>query len=238
MLKQLLKKLLKQLGYEIKKKDFQVQENTFYQLYAYTRKDGSFDYNAYKQIQTAGNKRKVEAVWVMEENIAYISQYIKESLGQPQFGICHGTRSGKEQAWFRHYLGCDVLGTEISDTAETFENTIQWDFHETKPEWLGKADFIYSNSFDHSYDPEKCLNAWMSCLKPGGICIIEHCSSNDHARALDPFGAHISHMPYLILNWAKGNFWVRQIIDTPEKREYLDYSCFIIVQNNPNPRSV
>ena len=26
-------------------------------------------------------------------------------------------------------------------------------FPEVKPEWIGKADFIYSNSFDHSYDP-------------------------------------------------------------------------------------
>lgn len=41
---------------------------------------------------------------------------------------------------------------------------------------IDATDFVYSNSFDHSYDPEKCLNAWMSCLKKGGICILEHTS--------------------------------------------------------------
>ena len=76
-----------------------------------------------------------------------------------EFGICHGTRRGKEQEWFRKYLGCGVIGTEISDTVEQFPHTIEWDFHETKAEWINSADFIYSNSLDHSYDPKKCLTA-------------------------------------------------------------------------------
>ncbi|MBK6621188.1 MAG: hypothetical protein IPG32_10020 [Saprospirales bacterium] len=51
-------------------------------------------------------------------------------------------------------MNCEVIGTEISDSASKFSHTIEWDFHEVKPEWIGRADFIYSNSFDHSYDPE------------------------------------------------------------------------------------
>ncbi len=230
MLKKALKTMLKKMGYDIRTTDKAIQQNKLYQLYHYKHDDGSFDYQTYRDVQIRGNKRKLSAVWVIEENIQFLSSYIKEYLGPVEFGICHGTRNGKEQAWFRKYLNCDVLGTEISDTAHQFEYTIQWDFHEIKPEWVDKADFIYSNSFDHSYDPEKCLNAWIKCLKPGGLCILEHNSSSDNARELDPFGAPIETMPYLILNWGKGDFWVREILNTPTAREYLQYSSFLVIE--------
>jgi hypothetical protein len=102
------------------------------------------------------------------------------------------------------YLDCQVIGTEISDTANEFPHTIQWDFHEAKNAWIDSVDFIYSNSFDHTCDPKKCLNVWMSCVREGGICILEHTSGHERATELDPFGAHISQMPYLILLWGEG----------------------------------
>jgi len=109
------------------------------------------------------------------------------------------------------------MGTEISDTATQFPNTIQWDFHEVKPEWVGAVDFIYSNSFDHTYDPERCLNAWMSCVRSGGMCILEHSSlhGTGGATQLDPFGAELSQMPYLIarggvVHSAFAKSWMRQ----------------------------
>lgn len=230
MLKRPLKYLLKQLGYEIRKANRNVQQTGLYQLYRYRRPDGSFDYEAYREVQTRGNKRKLDSVWVREENIEFLAGYLKQHLENIGFGLCHGTRNGKEQVWFRKHLDCEVLGTEISDTAGQFPHTIQWDFHETKPEWLEQTDFIYSNSLDHSYDPEKCLNAWADCLKPGGLCILEHNSSNHTARELDPFGAPIEALPFLILTWGKGRFWVREILDTPSSREYLVYSSFLIIE--------
>ena len=194
--------------------------------------DGSFDYERYRQIQTEGNKRKILNVWASEENVAFVSAYIKELLGTPNFGICHGTRRGEEQRWFRKYLGCEVVGTEISDTAQQFADTIQWDFHKTKPEWIDATDFIYSNSFDHSYDPEKCLDAWMSCLRSGGICILEHSSSHGPSGVskVDPFGADIVRMPYLITIWGKGKYGVRELIEAPTKHKRgLRYQCLIVI---------
>ncbi|HLG90580.1 MAG TPA: methyltransferase domain-containing protein [Candidatus Saccharimonadales bacterium] len=201
-------------------------------LYSYVGEDGEFDYERYRSIQEEGNKRKIDKVWVLEKNIAYIADYLKNRLGQVSFGICHGTRRGLEQEWFSEYLGAEVLGTEISETATQFPHTIQWDFHEVKPEWLEKADFIYSNSFDHSYDPDKCLNAWMSCVRPGGLCIIEH-SDGHHpsgTNQLDPFGAHLVQMPYLITKWGKGRFGVREILSAPAKKKELQYTAFIVIQ--------
>lgn len=208
-------------------------------LHRYLKADGSFDYEQYRRVQIDGNHRKISNIWVVEENIAFLADYLRSGL--PKFGICHGTRRGREQEWFRKYLQCDVIGTEISDTAQQFPHTIQWDFHEVKPEWIGAVDFIYSNSFDHSYDPEKCLNAWMSCLRPGGVCILEHSNMHDTmgATELDPFGASINLMPYLIVSWSNGKFAVRRILDAPSDAAVRPHEAdqrylkFIVVQNWP-----
>ena len=223
MLKRMLNAGLSRLGYEIRRQHDQEEQSRF-KVYKYLRPDGSFDYDQYHRIQTDGNKQKIEWVWAVEENIAFLADYIKCVIGVPKFGICHGTRRGKEQEWFRKYLVCKVIGTEISATAVQFPHTIQWDFHETKPEWIDAIDFIYSNSFDHSYDPQKCLNAWMSCVKKGGLCILEHSSDNSPAvtSALDPFRADIIIMPYLIATWGEGRYCVRQLIKAPSRNEALE----------------
>jgi hypothetical protein len=202
-----------------------------YTLYSYINKDGTIDYEKYCKIQTEGNKSKIIFAWVQQDNIKFLAKYIKTIVPNPEFGLCHGTRRGDEQRWFRESLDCEVIGTEISDTAEQFEHTIKWDFHEIKPEWINAVDFIYSNSFDHTYDPEKCLNAWMSCLKKGGICIIEHSSGHIKSTSLDPFGADIIIMPYLITSWGKGSYGVREILDAPIKKDSLEYLKFIVIQN-------
>jgi hypothetical protein len=216
-------------GYDIVRKS-PIAKQTGFHLYQYRKPDGTFDYERYRQVQTAGNREKLDQVWAIEENIAFLADYITKHMGSVNFGLCHGTRQGKEQEWFRKYLHCDVLGTEISDTAEQFPNTIQWDFHEIKPEWMGAVDFIYSNSLDHSHDPEKCLRAWMSCLKKGGLCILEHSDADEISTELDPFAADVALMPYLILSWGRGEFCVREMIDVPVKIEALRYVRFLIIE--------
>lgn len=233
--------ILKKFGYEIKKInkneknllnneeiDKLIDPLNGYELYRYLNNDNSFNYEEYKNIQISANKRKINAVWVKEEHIEFLSNYIKKLNLNPKFGICHGTRRGKEQEWFRKYLDCEVIGTEISDTAKDFPNTIQWDFHEIKPEWINNIDFIYSNSFDHSYEPEKCLDNWMTCINPKGICIIEHTLGHVKAKKLDPFGARIDKMPYLITQWGKGKYSVREMLDV----EGRDGAKFFIIQKN------
>ena len=152
--------------------------------------DSEKDYERYVKIQTEANVAKIDEMFEIEENVKMLSNYLKKELPTIKFGICHGTRRGKEQEWFRKYLSTDVIGTEISETAIKFPNTIQWDFHKVKKEWLNNVDFIYSNSLDHSYDPKFCLTQWFSCLKKGGICIINGSGANDpkFVNKLDLFG--------------------------------------------------
>ncbi len=195
-----------------------------------TNLDGTFAYDKYIQIQIDGNEEKIENVWVIEENISFLSDYINNNVANVEFGLCHGTRRGKEQEWFRKYLNCDVIGTEISTSAEQFPHTIRWDFHRAKPEWIDTMSFIYSNSFDHSYDPQNCLNTWMKCIKKGGICILEHTSEHEAATELDPFGASIYQMPYLVLIWGEGRFCVRELLNAPSKKGAIKYTKYLIIE--------
>lgn len=243
MLNKIINKCARNFGYTFVKRGPSaavpangVMGNNLYALHNYLKADGSFDYARYKTIQVEGNKRKLENIWVSEDNIKFLSGYFQQQLKDIRLGLCHGTRRGKEQEWFKKYLPGNpaVIGTEISETAASFPDTIQWDFHEVKPEWVNATDFIYSNSFDHSYDPEKCLNAWMSCIRPGGLCVLEHTDGHSPtgANELDPFGADIVHMPYLITKWGKGRYSVRDILDAPADNGTVNYTAFIIVQKH------
>ncbi len=231
-IKKFFKDSFQSLGIDIRMIDRNRKDMGGYLLYQYLDKQGNFDYQLYRKVQEEGNKEKIDRVWAKEENLKFIATYIKENYGTASFGLCHGTRRGKEQEWLGKHLGCEVLGTEISETATQFPNTIQWDFHEVKPEWVNNVDFIYSNSLDHSYDPEKCLNAWMSCVKSGGFCFIEHGDFHGPAGSdkLDPFGASIMIMPYLILQWGKGDYFVKTILDSPLKHRSETMLKTIVIQ--------
>lgn len=180
--------------------------------FSYVSVDGTFDYARYRRAQIAGNKAKINVQWAQEHNIAFLSGYIMGTLGRPAFGLCHGTRGGAEQAWFTKHLNCPVLGTEISDTASDFAETIQWDFHEVKPEWLRSVDFIYSNSWDHSYDPVKLFTAWMSCLKPNGLCFLEHTPSHTYADETDPLGMTLEELVDLLTELGHHRWQVMEIL--------------------------
>ena len=234
MIKKIIRKFFKYYGYEIKDLDNNINDLGSMTLYRYRDEYGNFDYSKYKDIQINANKEKINSSWVKKENIKFLSNYIKKNMNEINFGICHGTRQGLEQKWFKEYLECKILGTEISDTANNYEDTIEWDFHLVKDEWVESVDFIYSNALDHSYDPDKCLNAWISCLRKGGLCIIEHTSSHENSNATDPFGATLSKMPFLILSWGRGKFFPIEIIYAPGIRGEKEYTSFIIVKQKDN----
>jgi len=223
-------------------------KNAHYVLHGYEDESGRFDYESYRRLQDEGNRAKLDKVFVKEENIAFLADYLKQRLGRVDFGLCHGTRRGAEQAWFRQYLGegAEVVGTEIADSASEFPYTVQWDFHELKDEWVGAADFVYSNSFDHSYDPEKALNAWVRYLKPGGMCLIEHTKAHrpDKTNRRDPFGVRLEDIPYLVLTWSKGAYAVTEILAAPIGRSRSSGTAVLVVERRapasarPAPASV
>jgi len=136
------------------------------------------DYTEYVRAQRKGYRAKFRMCWAREGNIAFIAKRIDD--GKRKLGICHGVRSGQEVAWFAKHLprGSFVFGTEIGKPAEGM--IFRWDFNKRNPAWLEVANFIYSNAFDHSFDPASTLRVWHEQLFAGGIIAIEH--SSNHAK--------------------------------------------------------
>ena len=110
-----------------------------------------------------------------------IRDKVLEINKNPTFGLCHGVRSGQENKWLGELLNCKVIGTEIGDKFGFPEITIQWDMHDIKEEWIDSCDVIYSNSFDHTYDPIHCLSQWSKTLNPKtGIIVLQYASNSHH----------------------------------------------------------
>lgn len=155
-------------------------------------------YKEYVKLQTKGNKAKLKKNknlhGIKNEEIDFVTKYVKKNIPEATFGICHGVRNGWEVCELRKSLDIDIIGTDISSTAVEFEHVIQHDFHKIKPEWLGSVDFIMTNSLDHSYDPAMAIDQWMSCVKDTGrlflIWMKTHNESFLREGSGDLFGAN------------------------------------------------
>ena len=117
--------------------------------------------------------------------------------------LYHGVRNAKELEFFStRYIGSEIIGTEISHTAKQFQNVVEWDFHEIKDEWKNNFDIVYSNSWDHSYDPNKSLRVWGQQLSSNGLMFVEHgCDAKDNkSRASDPLEIEHNEIVQMINN--------------------------------------
>ena len=197
------------------------------------------NYEEYKDAQLVGYSAKVNThSWVDTYSVRGIVSYIFDCNPEVSFGLCHGTRRGVEQEEFnktfdRLGLNVTVIGTEIADEAQDrFPNTIEWDFHEVKDEWINSVDFIFSNSFDHSYDPEKALDSWMSCLNDKGLCFIEwNKDSDSKSRPMDPYAASFDEYKELI----QEKYELVEVLENePNKDEGQDYQgqrFYFVIRN-------
>ena len=167
-------------------------------------------YAEYRERQIARNRESCAAnnpAWADAETLSAIARDLEaHELGRT--GICHGARNGFEVSWFRDRTGGDVVGTDISDTANDIPHMHEWDFHEENPDWLGRFEFVYSNALDHAIDPARALKTWTAQLVPNGRVYVEHTMGHApaDANATDPFGAHPMIMPYLFFEWGRGCF--------------------------------
>lgn len=155
------------------------------------------DYDEYVEQQTIHNKKKLDWVFAREEVIKKLCELKPDA----QNVMCHGTRNGAEQWYWECGLKKKekmVIGTEISDTADDFPMTIQWDFQKPKDEWLNKFDVVYSNSFDHAIYPEECLQTWIGQLKQNGTLFLEYSEQQSVCQASDPLDASLSEIIELV----------------------------------------
>ena len=205
------------------------------ELLYYLHDYGEGGYDSYKALQIHHNKRKLDQVWADDETLKIIADYVSDRLG-PVPGICHGARNGYEVQKLGALLGSDVIGTDISDTATSFENMVEWDFHEKNDEWINQFGFVYSNSLDQAFDPEKALSTWAEQITDDGLIFIEHTTGHTPAGAseMDPFGAHPMLMPYLFFEWGKNKFRLQDII-RPKHRKSKKILIWLFVLSKVRP---
>ena len=195
-IKDLINKTLIKFGYRISKIN---TTDRLFKIYKYK------NYDEYKDTQIFFNKQKINKVWADENTLKIVSNFLKENIKSEKIkGLCHGTRNGFEQKCFINEIpNAEVIGTDISETANDYDNSIVHDFHDEKKEWIENFDFVYSNSLDQSYDPEKALNTWINQVKKDRYVIIEH--SDQHgvisSGKMDPFGVEANFFPYLLTEW-------------------------------------
>lgn len=200
-----------------------------------------YNYNSYEEYvnaQIEGNTRKIKNSYVDPNSIDMLVKHLHTTYNlEPNMILCHGTRRGLEQKYFKqsfesYGINPNVIGTEISHTANQYPNTIQWDFHNVKDEWVGNVGLVYSNSFDHSYKPIDCLDTWMSCLSADGKCVLEYSEVCDtKSGKTDPFAASLDEYREFI----EGKYTINDIItnegleDMGESHNGLRH--FIIISN-------
>lgn len=209
--------------------DFKIvpkKDDLLYYLHDY----GDGGYESYRKTQIFHNKRKIDHVWADDETLKIVANYVSDRLGTATAGICHGARNGYEVEKLSALLGSQVIGTDISDTAGNYENMIQWDFHERNDKWINKFGFVYSNSLDHAFDPEKALAIWAEQITDNGLIFIEHTTGHMPAEAseMDPFGAHPMLIPYLFFEWGKDKYRLEEIIK-PEHRKSKKFLIWLFV---------
>ena len=202
-------------------------------------------YDVYVETQKAKTAKRIEEglihSWTYESTIKLISEYVDLRLDQSLIsGVCHGTRAGREVAWFNTHLRqeSDVIGTDIEPTAENFENVICWDFHELKEGWESKFDFVYSNSLDHALRPKEALSNWCRSVKDDGLVFLEH--SRGHGRLftskIDIWGLESEIVPFAILKLSNGAFAVTDILEPPERKDPFHFVYVITKTKLPANR--
>ena len=156
------------------------------------------NYSDYVKYQKKAAKKKHNYVWAKKENIIDIVDAVKTLLPdfRPEKGICHGARTGKEVSWFKKYFGCGVVGTDIRPSHNAKIKLLAWDMHDIKYAWIGVFDFVYSNSWDHFYDPEYGFKNWGLSCKPGGLIILEYSDkhTDEYVSEIDSFGLNEDEM--------------------------------------------
>jgi|TARA_B100000780_G_scaffold274919_1_gene240682 uncharacterized protein YeeX (DUF496 family) len=224
VLKNIINQSLLKFGFRISKVN---NTDELVKIYQYK------NYDEYKETQIFYNKKKINHIWADEETLNIISNFIKENINKENInGLCHGSRNGFEQEFFNNNIkNAKVVGTDISETASKFKNSVVWDFHKINDRWLGNFDFIYTNSLDQSYDPKLALTTWLGQININGYIIIEH--SDQHgvrsSGKMDPFGVEANYFPYLLSDWFGHSISVK-IIRTIKRNKASAPAWFFIIK--------
>ena len=151
--------------------------------------------SAQERTERSRSKRPFYVAGELEAVAEYVLGVTRECCGISHYprpgydALCHGARYGHEVERLRELLpGSNVIGTDLFPKNDL---CVQHDFRIPKPEWMGKFDFLFSNSLDHSDDPETTLRVWFHQLRPDGLLFLEWCKNHMTTASGDCFGANL-----------------------------------------------
>ena len=185
------------------------------------------NYQEYKKIQTEANVKKLDNVWINEQTLKKIKSHKKNAENI----LCHGVRNTKELIYFeKYYPSAKILGTEISHTANKFKNVVEWDFHNVNNKWINHFDIVYSNSWDHSYDPIKSLNTWKDQLSENGYMFLEHGfgEKENKSKSTDPLEIYDSEIIKIIND---SNCKLKAKFQTTALKNNTPAMVYVIIKN-------
>ena len=226
VLKKIFVNILNKFGYTIAPK----KSLADYYLREYS------SYEEYKKVQIFHNKRKINKVFADKTTLKRVANIVLNEFKDEIHikGLCHGSRNGFEQNFLRELSEkIECIGTDISETAKNYENSVQWDFHDVNENWVGAQNFIYTNSLDQSWQPKVALQTWLSQLKPNGILIIEHTNSHTptNASKSDPFGVRPTSVPYVLTMWFGSQISIEHSVQKKDNGRKLDAWLFVVRKN-------
>lgn len=139
-------------------------------------------YDDYLSAQLVRSKskwgRKPHFNWLFKQDLHDRWAIVKRSMGNPEMICCMGIRDGTEVREFEgYYPKAKVYGVDINENIKSIKGDkslfFQYDFNKLPEDWESMFDLVYSNSIDHSYNPQETLREWARVLKPGGYLFIE-----------------------------------------------------------------
>jgi hypothetical protein len=184
------------------------------------------NYDEYRQTQVAANKHKFGDVFAEISVLRRIAAHFRGSGAASGLGLCHGVRNGYEVVRLRRFLpGVDIIGTDISDTAAGIPNCIVWDMHVVKPEWRDAVDFMYSNSWDHTYDPDLLFARWSECISPSGRLYLAYTALHSERGVVetsksDPFGCSLDELIKIV----QRSFTLHEVLDLRPRFTYQTFT--------------
>jgi SAM-dependent methyltransferase len=89
--------------------------------------------------------------------------------------LCLGVRNGTELNRFRRVFGGTVQGVDLNpDSAYGRKDVWTGSFDALPAEWTDRFGIVFSNAFDHAFDPMATAAEWTRVLRPGGLLILAH----------------------------------------------------------------